>query len=244
MKAATMRPRGFGPTRATLVALVLLLAAAGCGDAAREAEIYRVQRGYWLAYRAGQEAAMRGARPDSTELLALRQKFIAAVDQAAPTIKAMGPGKTRSALDERLLRVVGFGEIQAGRLAMDAGRPDLALERCRALVSHAEGDTAVTRQADIMIAGALRRMGRHEEAIEAMRGMLERYPPHPPDSTGVEDFILTIPTLIVSTRKDMGDEAGAKRELEASRVYYEGLLSQAPLDPRLEAQVRLHLVHS
>ncbi|HET9950912.1 MAG TPA: tetratricopeptide repeat protein, partial [Candidatus Eisenbacteria bacterium] len=47
-----------------------------------------------------------------------------------------------------------------------------------------------------------------------------------------------------STRKDMGDEAGAKRELEASRVYYEGLLSQAPLDPRLEAQVRLHLVHS
>ena len=244
MRVAPMESGRLGRANGTLVALVALLAITGCGDAAREAEIYRVQRGYWLAYRAGQEVNMRGIKPDSTAILAVREKFIAAVDQAAPTIRAMGPGRKRTALDARLLGVIGYGEIQAGRLALDAGRPDLALERCRALVSHAEGDTAVTRQADIMIYGALRRMGRYDEAADALRSMLVRYVPRPPDSTGTEDFLLSIPTILTSMRKDLGDDEGAKRELERGREYFEGLLAQGNLDPRFETQIRLHLTHT
>jgi len=227
-----------------VLALGAVTVVTGCADLSREAEIYRVQRGYWKAYRAGQEAVLSGTAADSTQLLALRLNFIKAVDEAAPTIRVMGAGKKRSALDTRLLRVVGHGEVQAAEIAMNAGRPDLVLDRCRVLIQHAEGDTAVTRQADILIAGALRKMGRHEEAIDAMREMLVRYPPRAPDSTGVEDFVLTLPTLITATRKDLGDEAGARRELEFGKRYYQGLIAGGGLDPRLEAQVRLHLVHN
>jgi tetratricopeptide (TPR) repeat protein len=244
MTPSTIGRRGPSRRSLALAALGLLLAFTGCGDAPREAEIYRVQRGYWLADRAYTELQMRGGKPDSSELLAVRTKVIAAVDQAAGTIRAMEPGGKRSPLDDRLLRIVGYGEIQAGQLALMAGRPDLALERCRALVARAEGDTAVTRKADIVIFGALRRMGRFDEAAETLRSMLARYVPRPPDSTGVEDFLLTIPTMLTDMRKELGDEEGAKRELERGMVYYDGLLAKGDLGPAMETQVRLHLTHS
>ncbi|HSQ58824.1 MAG TPA: tetratricopeptide repeat protein, partial [Acidobacteriota bacterium] len=150
----------------------------------------------------------------------------------------------RSELETKILRVSARIEVDAARLALQAKRPDLALERCRAFAKLAEGDTASTRQADIMIAGSLRAMGRHEEAIESMKGIMRRYPPRPPDSTGVEDFVLSLPEVIRDIRRDMGDEAGVARELEEGERYYDTILNAKPIDPRLEAQVRTRLIRT
>ena len=189
MRAATMSSRNARFARATLV-LVLAAFLAGCGDAALRADSYRVQQGLWRAYRAEQGLQLTSAGPDSAAFLAVRQHFIDAVEPAYPTLRRSSGSTKRSAAEDRLLQIVSQGEVEAARLAHTAGRPDLALERCKALVQLAAGDTSVTRRADILIAGSLRRMGKHEEAIEAMKEMMVRYPPRAPDSTGVEDFVL------------------------------------------------------
>lgn len=218
----------------------LLLAAAGCGDVGRQAALYRLQQEVWTAQKAATSLRLPGEAPDSTELLSLRDRLVKAVDRVGLR-PASGP---RSEMETKLLRLAGRVEVEAGRLALEAKRPELALERCRAFSALAEGDTASTRQADIMVAGSLRAMGRHEDAIEAMKGLMRRYPPRPPDSTGVEDFVLGVPELIRDLRRDMGDEAGVARELEEAERYYEGLLAAKPIAPRLEAQIRTRLVRT
>jgi TolA-binding protein len=220
---------------------IAALALAGCGEMGRQADLYRMQRAIWDANKADATLRLGGAHPDSGSLLAIRERLIRAVEGAGLRPAAGAP---RSALETRILRIAGRAEIAAARLALEARRPDLALERCRAFAAIAEGDTAATRQTDIVITGALRALGRHEEAIEAMKAILVRYPPRAPDSTGVEDFVLTIPEAIRQLRRDLGDEAGAARELEAAERYYEGLLLGGGLDPRLEAQIRTRLVRT
>lgn len=224
--------------------LALVPAIQGCGDAARRADRYRLQQGLWEAYRAEQAATLLVATPDSTTRLALRLKYIGAVEGASAALRSTAMGRPRSAIERRLLQVISQGEIEAARLAHAAGRPELALERCRALVQLAEGDTSVTRRADILIAGSLRRMGRSEEAIDAMKAMMVRYPPRPPDSTGVEDFVLSLPIMVIDLRKELGDERGAAQELKAAEVYYQGLAHGGGLAPTLEAQVRSRWVHT
>ena len=225
------------------LALLLAVALAGCGEAAKRADAYRVQRGLWEAYRAGQTMEIAGAAPDTTTILALRQHFVDAVEDAYPLLQRRPGGAKRSAAEVRLLQIVSQGEIEAARLAHAAGRPELALERCKRLVAVADGDTSVTRRADIMIAGSLRRMGKHEDAIDAMKTMMVRYPPREPDSTGVEDFVLSLPIVIVDLRKDMGDDAAMARSLTEAERYYEGLVLGGGMTPALEAQVRSRLVH-
>jgi tetratricopeptide (TPR) repeat protein len=225
------------------VLLTVLLLVAGCGRAAQEAAVFRVLRGL---YRAGQlERAERlgGVAPDSASLMRIHAAYIKPLDPALADL-ARSKGGPRTDLERELLQAVGRGEIHAATLALGAGRADLALERCQALAAIAQGDTAVTRQADIVVSGALRRLGRHEEAIQAMKAMMAHYPPRPPDSTGVEDVVLGLPTTVVEVRKEMGDEAGASRELDAAERYYRGLLAAGPLDPRLEGQIRSRLVHT
>ncbi|HSQ59215.1 MAG TPA: hypothetical protein VLT84_02085, partial [Acidobacteriota bacterium] len=60
----------------------LLLVAAGCGEIAREADYYRLQQDVWAAQKASVAIQLPGEEPDSTELLALREQFIEAVDRA------------------------------------------------------------------------------------------------------------------------------------------------------------------
>ena len=224
--------------------LALVPAIQGCGDAALRADSYRLQQGLWEAYRAEQAATLLESTPDSTTRLALRLKYIGAVDAASASLRSTATGRPRSAIERRFLQVISQGEIEAARLAHAAGRPDLALARCRGLVQLAEGDTSVTRRADILIAGSLRRMGRFEEAIDAMKGMMVRYPPRPPDSTGIEDFVLSLPIMIVDLRKELGDERGTGLALKAAETYYQGLAGGGGLAPTLEAQVRSRWVHT
>ena len=228
---------------AFLLAILLAASLAGCGDAARRADSYRVQQGLWEAYRAGQAMELAATKPDTAQVLELREHFVKAVEKAYPMLEKRAGGTKRSAAEVRLLQIVSQGEIEAARLAHAAGRPELALERCKRLVAVAEGDTSVTRRADIMIAGSYRRMGKHEEAIDAMKTMMVRYPPRPPDSTGVEDFVLSLPIVIVDMRKDLGDDVATARALTEAERYYEGLVLGGGLDPALDAQVRSRLVH-
>ncbi|HEU4724552.1 MAG TPA: tetratricopeptide repeat protein, partial [Candidatus Eisenbacteria bacterium] len=244
--ARMIRPTGNRTLGRAALALGLAFAAAvtGCGDAARRADGYRVQQGLWEGYRAGQNLGLAGGVPDSASLLKVRQRFIDAVESAYPALQRPPGSPKRTPAEERLLQIVSQGEIEAARLAHTAGRPDLALERCRKLNSVAEGDTSVTRRADILIAGSLRRMGRHEEAIAAMKAMMDRYPPRAPDSTGVEDFVLSLPIVIADLRKDMGDDAALAGANADAERYYRGLLKTDGMAPSLEAQVRSRLVHT
>lgn len=241
-QSTSSRNGRFGRPQIAL-ALLLAVALAGCGEAARRADAYRVQKGLWEAYRAGQAMEIAGTAPDTNTILALRQRFIDAVEVAYPLLEKRPSGAKRSAAEVRLLQIVSQGEIEAARLAHAAGHPELALERCKRLVAVAEGDTSVTRRADIMIAGSLRRMGKHEEAIDVMKTMMVRYPPRAPDSTGVEDFVLSLPIVVVDLRKDMGDEAGTARALAEAERYYQGLILGGGMAPALEAQVRSRLIH-
>jgi tetratricopeptide (TPR) repeat protein len=233
----TLRP-------AALAALAALLLVLGCGETAVRADIYRVQRGIWGAYRAHQAALLESSRPDSTKLLALRAEFVQAVDDASKRLDSMGKGNDRTPEERRLLRVASLAEVEAARLAMEAGRPDLALERCQALVLRAEGDTTVTRKADILIAGALMRLGRREDAIDAMKAMMVRYPPRLQNPPDLEDFVLGLPTRIIEMRREAGDVVGVRREQGAAELYYNGLILGGGLDPRVEAQVRTRYVRT
>ncbi len=224
--------------------IALVLAAVGCDAAARQADVYRVQQGIWKAIRDVRTARLDTAGADSTKLLGLRQQFIDAIEQVSPSAWTPGEGGARTQEQRRLLAIVSQAEIQAATLAMEAGRPDLALERCRALGRAAEGDTSVTRRMDILVSGSLKQMGRYDESIDVMKAMMVRYPPRAPDSTGVEDFVLGLPNVIIDLRRTLGDQEGARRELADAERYYNGLILAGGLDPRLEAQVRSHLVQT
>jgi tetratricopeptide (TPR) repeat protein len=187
---------------------------------------------------------MRGGQPDSATLLDLRAQFIAAIERVPASTLAPRQGRERTPEEGRLLAVVSQAEIQSATLAMEARRPDLALQRSEALRQTAEGDTAILRRADILISGSLRQLGRYDEAIDAMKAMMVRYPPRTPDSTGVEDFVLGLPDAIIDLRRALGDDAGVRREFQAAERYYNGLILAGGLAPGLEAQVRSRLVRT
>jgi len=228
----------------SVVPIMVVLAVVGCEATARQADIYRVQQGIWKAIGNERAARLGGAQPDSTTLLDLRQQILDAI-RVIPTADLAQKGdRPRNAEELRLLAIVSKAEVQAATLAMEARRPDLALERCRVMARVAEGDTATTRRMDLLVSGALKQMGRYEESIDAMKGMMVRYPPRAPDSTGVEDFVLGLPGVIVDLRRSLGDEGGVQRELAAAERYYNGLVLGGGLAPRLEAQVRGRLVRN
>jgi len=228
-----------GPGRWLLLAAACL--AAGCGLAERKAERYRVEQTAYAAHKAEREVRLMRTRPDSTALLKLRAEYARVRAVSTPPYIRGASVRDRS-VGRDVLRLVAGAELQSARLAIEAGRPDIALESSRWLADHAEGDTLVARQSDFLAVGALRMMGRQNEAIERMRGMLTRYPPNPPPAgSSEEDAILTVPEMMAGVRRDQGDEAGAKRELDNGAAYLRGLLSE-PRDPMLEAQIRSRLV--
>lgn len=223
----------------------LLVAAAclsaGCGVAERKSERYRVEQTAYTARKAERETRLSRTRPDSTAILRLRDEY-ARVRAASKPPYIRGTSERSRAVGRDVLRLVAGAEVQSARLAMEAGRPDIALESSRWLQENAEGDTLVQRQGDFLAIGALRMMGRPDEAVERMRGMLSRYQPiPPPPGSSEEDALLSVPEMMSEVRREQGNEAGARQELENGATYLRGLLSR-PLDPMLEAQIRSRLV--
>ncbi|HKQ19166.1 MAG TPA: hypothetical protein VJW75_05405, partial [Candidatus Eisenbacteria bacterium] len=154
--------------------LVLTAAVSGCGEAGSRAARYRAEKMMFDAARSEAEARLGRSRPDTTALLRVRGNF-AAVRIAIPPPYIRSKSKDGFAAGVELLRTVGRAELSAARLAMEAGRPDLALEHAEWLSANSEGDTLSRRQADFAAVGALRQARRTEEAIARMHAMLERY---------------------------------------------------------------------
>jgi outer membrane protein assembly factor BamD (BamD/ComL family) len=225
-----------------LVWATVALVVSGCGDAVRLAARYRAEQMIHQAERAEREARLGQARPDSATLLRLRENFLA-VRQAIPPPYRRPSDAPGALVPLTLLGAVGKAELHGVRLALQAGRPDLALEQAEWLSAHAEGDILTRRKADFAAMGALRQMGRYDDAIAQMHSMLERYKLFTPRAGGEEDALLSVPELMVNTRREQGDEAGAAKELEYTIAYYQKTLRE-PNPPALEAQVRSLLIRT
>ena len=225
-----------------LVGVLIALVLSGCGDAARLAARYRAEQMTYEAERAEREARLGRARPDSATLLRLRDNY-AAVRRTFPPPYRKPSDKPGAAVAVSLLRAVGKAELSAVRLALQARRPDLALEQAEWLSEHSEGDTLTRRQADFAAMGALRELGRVDDAIARMHTMLERYKLLSPQVGGQEDAMLSIPELMVNIRREQGDDDGAAKELEYSIAYYKKALSERN-PPALETQLRSLLVRA
>ncbi|HEV8128619.1 MAG TPA: tetratricopeptide repeat protein [Candidatus Eisenbacteria bacterium] len=235
----------------TVLALSIALAAAGCGVAERRAKRYRAEQVQYAARLVEREARLgatggmapgggRG-RPDSTTLLRVRKEYMRVQDVVPPPYIGQATGRTRQ-MGRDVLRAVATGVMDGARVAMFAGRADLALGDSKWLREHAEGDTMVARQADFLAIGALRTMGKTDEAVAHMHEMLQRYEPMPPPpGTDNEDALLSVPEMLVTLRREVGDQAGAARERDFAAGYLHGLL-QKPRQPLLEAQIRSRLV--
>ena len=220
--------------------LVAALLVAGCGTADRRAERYRVEQAIYQARKAETEAFLGRSRPDSAALLRLREGYVRVRSAAKPPF-LRGDGKSL-AIGRETLQLLAAAASQSARLGASAGRPDLAMEDARWIEEHGEGDLMTQRQADFVTTGALRAMGKRDEAVERMRTMLRRYEPFPPPKgTSQEDEILAVPELMAQIRREEGDEAGALREVEYGIGWYKGLLEK-PREPMLQALIRARIV--
>lgn len=225
-----------------LVWVMVALVVSGCGDAVRLAARYRAEQMTHEAERAERQARLGQARPDSATLLRLRENFLA-VRRAIPPPYRLPSDVPGARVPASLLEAVGTAELNGVRLALQAGRADLALEQAEWLAANAEGDLLIRRKADFAAMGALRQLGRFDDAIAQMHLMLERYKLFTPRAGGEEDALLSVPELMVNMRREQGDEAGAAKELEYTVAYYQKTLRE-PMAPGLEAQVRSLLIRS
>jgi TolA-binding protein len=220
--------------------LAVVAAMAGCGNVGTLADRYRAEQMLWTAQRAETAARLGGAKPDSVQLLRLREGY----SKIGKTIKPpylRGTSESERKVGRELLQVVGTAELQAARLAVQAGEPQLALDEMKRVMAMAEGDTALQRQADFFRVGTLRQFHRHEEAIALMHEMLERYQPMPPPRFQSEDPILSIPEATVRLYREAGDTENARKEIDFALNYYRAILSK-PIDPLLEAQALVRLM--
>ena len=157
------------PAHVALLAAALVVS--GCGDVDRLAKRYRAEQMTYEAERSEREARLSQARPDSATLLMLRENY-AAVRHAIPPPYRKPSDRPGAAVPVSLLRAVGKAELAAVRLAIQAHRPELALEQAEWLSEHSEGDTLTRRQADFAAMGALSEMGRIDDAIARHPGEL------------------------------------------------------------------------
>jgi len=219
-----------------------LLFAAGCSDLGGMATRYRAERMHLQAQREEARLTVGKARPDSTTLLKIHDAYSRLRATFKPPF-VKGTSDVAKRLNAEITRQVGGAELTGARFALQARRPDLALEHARWVASIAEADTGLHRQADFISVGALRAQRKFEDAIQVMRGMLQRYRLIPPPSYDREDQLLSVPDGIVGVREEMGDSAGARRERAQTVEYYRGVLKASP-PPILQAQVRARLART
>lgn len=227
--------------QAVVLAATLLLGA-GCSELSGSVARYRAERMLWQARRDAQRLSLGTTSPDSTTLLKIRDEFSKLRATFKPPF-VEGRSDAARRLSTEISRLVGGAELTAASLALQAHRPDSALEQARWVASIAQADTGLHREADFVTVAALRALRRHDEAIDMLYGMLERYAPTPPPSYDREDRILSIPDAIVALRDQMGDSTAARRDRLRALEYYRRTLKTSP-PPVLEAQLRAKITHT
>ncbi len=221
------------------VAAALLTLLCGCSRFEGMATRYRAERMAWQAQREETRLRVGKAAPDSATMLRIRAEYQKLRATFRPPF-VEGSGKDAALLRRDVARQVGGAELTASRAALFARRPDLALESARWVASIAEADTGLAREADLATVMALRGLHRYDEAIAAMRAMLDRYPPIPPPTPDQEDQILNVPDGIIELRSEMGDSASVGKDQAYAIAYYRRILASKP-PPFLESQVRARL---
>ncbi|MGH7680809.1 MAG: tetratricopeptide repeat protein [Candidatus Eiseniibacteriota bacterium] len=227
--------------RPAIVALLgVAVLSAGCGDSQLIRLRYQTERAYWSASREEVATRMVVERPDSLSLLAVRDAY-----------RSVGEGvdlaglKARTASQQSLRRdvkhVMGSASLDAGRVALDANRIDLALQDGDRTWALADEDSILRKTADFFKVDALRRTRRDEEALDAMQRILDQYEPVIPEGGLVEDPVLALPEAIVAIREQMGDGEGAQRAIQSAKAYYRTQLER-PWPPEGEAGIRARLV--
>lgn len=219
-----------------LLAGLLLI---GCSDERPRTLLYRAEKALYEARKVETEARLGNPKPDSTTLLRIRQAFLK-VRAAAPGPYPIEGDKDARDVALATVRAVGAAEASGVRLALEAQRPDLAIEAAKRLQEEAKADTAMARQAAFMEVAAYQVMRRYDDAIAQMKKILATIPPHPP-SGGAEDPILALPDAIIELKRNLGDEEGARREVRAALEYYQRVLPEAK-SPALQAQIRARIL--
>jgi len=233
------RSRFLGGSSRALLGAACLALLAGCSRMEGMAVRYRAERMVWDAQKQETRLRIGHAVPDSATLLRIRAEY-QKLRQTFPPPFLAGSGKDVEELRADIARQVGMAELTASRTALYAHRPDLALESARWVASIAAADTGLGRDADLAAVMALRGMRRNDEAVAAMRAMLDKYPPVPPPSPDQEDQILSIPDAIIDLHSQAGDSASIGSDRVYAVTYYRRVLSGNP-PPFLEAQVRARL---
>ena len=224
---------------AILVMAALLAFLSGCSKYEGMATRYRVERMAWQAQREETRLRVGKAAPDSATLLRIRAEFARLRATFRPPF-IQGSGEDADRVRRDIARQVGTAELTASRIALQAHRPELALESSRWVASIADADTGLGREANMATAMALQGLRRFDEAIATLRAMLDRYPPVPPPSPDREDQILGVPDAIIQLRSEMDDSASVRKEQAFAVAYYRKVLDRHP-PPFLEAQVRARL---
>ena len=221
------------------MAAALLLLLAGCSQLDGMAMRYRVERMLFQAKRNETRLRIGTTGPDSTVLL----KIYAEYDRPRRTFHApyfTGHGAGAEKLRRDITRQIGMAELTASRAALQAHRPELALEGAQWVASVAGPDTTLAREADLGTVVALRGLRRYDDAIVTMRSMLERYPPATPRTPDQEDPILNVPDAIIELRGETADSSLVGQDRAYAVAYYRRLLAAHP-GPILESQVRARL---
>jgi len=221
-------------------ALTAVLLAAGCGDSPWIRQRYLTERSYWSASREEIATRLVADRPDSVALLALRSSYRG----VSPNIDlAQFPTRTagQRGIRRDVKRVMVTAALDAGRIALEANRSDLALEDCDRARTLADEDSLLRKTADFLRVDVLRESRQDDAALEAMQRILDQYQPTIPPGPYVEDPVLALPEAMVVVRKQMGDREGANRALHAAETYYRTLLHR-PWPAEGEAGIRARLV--
>ena len=221
------------------MAVIGLTLLAGCSQLDGMATRFRVERMLFEAQRTETRLRIGKAAPDSATLLRIYFEYRKPrLNFRAPYFAGSGAGAEKIRRD--ITRQIGLAELAASRTALQAHRPDLAIESARWVVTVAGTDTVLAREGYVAMVFTLRALRAFDEAIITMRAMLERFPPAEPRSPDQEDPILNIPDAIIELRGETADSSMVGQDRAYAVAYYRRLLAAHP-SPFLESQVRARL---
>ena len=189
--------------------LAVALGAAGCGRSDLLCVRYRAERHYWSAVRAEIATRLRSQQPDSTALLALTAAYRSV--GAGVDLALFQKGDRRADEIRRDVKhVLVTAELDAGRVGLEASRLDLALECYESARALADEDSSLLKATDFFRIDALRASRRDEDALAAMRTILDQYQPVI-SKDGTEDPVMALPEAMVAIRDRWATKPGRAR---------------------------------